>query len=59
MRKRYKFTEDELYELVFQVAGAATAPLLVDNPTYVFPAERVYDSVCDLLVHRNLPDYRR
>lgn len=36
-------------EVAYQVAGAATRPLLEDHPDYVFPAERVRDAVADLL----------
>lgn len=37
--------EAALLELAFVAAGAATAPLLQDNPDYVFPAERVKENV--------------
>ncbi len=32
-------------EIIFQAAGAATAPLLEDHPKYVFPSERVKEAV--------------
>lgn len=35
----------DLRELVFVAAGAATAPLLQDHPTYEFPSERVSEGV--------------
>lgn len=34
-----------LRQIIFEAAGAATRPLLEDNPHYVFPAERVRDAV--------------
>lgn len=36
---------EKLRELIYMAAGAATAPLLADHPEYVFPAERVRESV--------------
>lgn len=38
-------TKEKLHELVFQVGGAATRPLLEDHPNYVFPAERVKEAI--------------
>lgn len=34
-----------LRTLVFLSAGAATQPLLAENPTYVFPAQKVTEAV--------------
>lgn len=42
-------------ELAYQVAGAATRPLLEDNGDYVFPAERVSDAVAELLSDFGIP----
>jgi hypothetical protein len=36
-------------EVAYQVAGAATRPLMEDHPDYVFPSERVADAVAELL----------
>lgn len=36
---------DKIREVVFQAAGAATAPLLEDHPDYEFPSERVAANV--------------
>jgi hypothetical protein len=33
----------------FTVAGAATGPLLQDNPNYVFPSERVSERVREVM----------
>lgn len=38
-------SEEELLELVFTAAGAATAPLMADHPGYVFPSEQVSGAV--------------
>lgn len=43
------FTPKEVVEIAFQAAGAATGPLLVDHPGYVFPSERVQEAVDRLL----------
>lgn len=42
-------------EVAYQVAGAATRPLLEDHPSYVFPAERVRDAVAGLLSDFGIP----
>lgn len=36
---------EKLREIIFQAAGAATGPLLVDHPGYIFPSERVAEAV--------------
>ena len=40
---------DDLRDLIYQACGAATAPLLQDNPDYAFPAERVAEAISDCL----------
>lgn len=52
---KHEFTTEQLHELVFQAAGAATRPLLEDNPDYVFPAERVQEAVNFVLRSFELP----
>lgn len=42
---RHRMSELALWGLVFECAGAATAPLLQDHPDYVFPSERVAAAV--------------
>lgn len=44
-----------LSEVVYQAVGAATRPMLEDNPEYVFPAERVRDAVAALLEEFGIP----
>lgn len=46
---------DKLREIVYQAAGAATAPLLEDHPDYVFPSERVADNVERVCVAFGIP----
>ena len=46
---------EKIHELVFQVAGAATSPLLQDNPEYVFPSERVIENVNRILEEFGIP----
>lgn len=41
----YLLSAAELETLLLESAGAATRPLLEDNPDYVFPADRVRDAV--------------
>lgn len=41
--------DEEMRELIYLCAGAATQPLMADNPTYVFPAERVGEAVAECL----------
>jgi hypothetical protein len=40
---------ERLTNLAYTVAGAATGPLLRDNPGYVFPSERVGERVRDVM----------
>jgi hypothetical protein len=42
-------------EVAYQVAGAATRPLLEDHGDYVFPAERVREAVAGLLSDFGIP----
>jgi hypothetical protein len=42
-------------EVAYQVAGAATRPLMEDHPDYVFPSERVSDAVAELLSDFGIP----
>lgn len=46
---------DELHTLIFEAGGAATRPLLEDNPDYVFPSERVAQAINELLEANGLP----
>lgn len=43
------FTKEEMVKLAFTAGGAATAPLMHDHPDYVFPSERVMESVMAVL----------
>lgn len=47
---QFTFTKDELEQLAYEIGGAATRPLLEDNPNYTFPAEKVGEAVSQLLV---------
>lgn len=40
---------ERLTTFAYTVAGAATGPLLRDNPNYVFPAERVSERVREVM----------
>jgi hypothetical protein len=40
---------EKLRQLIFLVGGAATRPLLEDNPDYEFPSQRVQESIEQLL----------
>lgn len=42
----------DVWELAFQVGGAATGPLLADHPDYTFPAERVGSHIREVLERR-------
>lgn len=48
-------TDEELWEIVFRCAGAATSPLLEDHPGYTFPAERVSQAVREELARCGRP----
>lgn len=52
--KTVTLTEADLCELVFTAAGAATGPLMRDNPEYVFPSERVAEAVT-LVIEEHTP----
>lgn len=55
---------EQLAEFAFFVAGAATGPLMRDNPSYVFPAHDVGLAVCEAVRERfgfdpaAMPGYR-
>lgn len=60
----FGLSAEQLAEFAFVVAGAATGPLMRDNPGYVFPAEAV-GAMVDLVVKERfgfdvaqLPGYR-
>lgn len=53
----HSFTTGELYQLAGEIGGAATRPLLEDNPDYVFPAERCFDAIKELLKINGYPPY--
>jgi hypothetical protein len=44
-----RWTPEQIARLAFLAGGAATAPLLADHPSYVFPAERVAARIGDVL----------
>jgi hypothetical protein len=46
---------DKIREIVFTAAGAATGPLLEDNPDYTFPSRRVKDAVDHALMEFGIP----
>lgn len=45
----YTCTHEQLMELVFEAAGAATGPLMQDHPDYEFPSERVSLAVAEVI----------
>lgn len=51
-------TADEWERIIFEAAGAATAPLLADNPYYVFPSERVLAAVNRVLEKFDLEELK-
>lgn len=46
---------EKFREMMFQAAGAATAPLLEDHPHYIFPSERVKEAVERVCVDFGIP----
>jgi hypothetical protein len=48
--------KEPVWGLVFECAGAATAPLLQDHPDYVFPSERVEESVSHALAEHGFTE---
>lgn len=51
-REHPVFVTMDLHRLTtfaYTVAGAATGPLLVDNPNYIFPSERVSKRVKEVM----------
>lgn len=47
-----RLTDQELADLAFSVAGAASAPFMRDNPGYVMPADEIGALVRELLQER-------
>jgi hypothetical protein len=47
--EKVALSREELCGLVFEAAGAATGPLLRDNPGYVFPADEVSELVARVI----------
>lgn len=54
-KERQRPLVEKLHELLFQVAGAATTPLLQDHPDYEFPSERVIAHVNEVLADFGVP----
>lgn len=48
------FRAEEVAEIAFVAAGAATAPLMADHPDYVFPSERCTAGVNLVLAERGI-----
>lgn len=48
------FRAEEVAEIAYVAAGAATAPLMHDHPDYVFPSERVAEGVNIVLAERGI-----
>lgn len=48
-RESVTLSAEDLCGLVFEAAGAATGPLLRDNPGYVFPADEVSELVARVI----------
>ena len=46
---------EKIHEVIFQAAGAATAPLLEDHGDYVFPSERVVANIERVLTEFGIP----
>lgn len=51
------FRAEEVVEIAFVAAGAATAPLMADHPHYVFPDVRVKEGVNLVLAERGIRAY--
>ena len=49
MATMHQIEDKALWNLVFEAAGAATGPLLEDNPNYTFPSERVSARVMNVM----------
>lgn len=52
-----EFQAEEVVKIAFECGGAATAPLMQDHPTYVFPSERVKEAVDRCLLSHGLRAY--
>jgi hypothetical protein len=46
---------EKLRGIIFQAAGAATAPLLEDNPDYIFPSDRVIEAIEEVCKKFGIP----
>jgi hypothetical protein len=46
---------EKLRELIYMAAGAATAPVMIDHPDYVFPSERVQEAVEQICENFGIP----
>lgn len=46
---------EKIREIIYQAAGAATGPLLRDNPGYIFPAELVAEAVEEVCEKFGIP----
>lgn len=44
-REQKRNIVEKLREMMYMAAGAATAPLMMDHPDYVFPSERVQEAI--------------
>lgn len=50
---------EKLHEVIYQAAGAATAPFMEDHPKYIFPAERVVEGIERVLKEFGIPPRER
>jgi hypothetical protein len=55
----FTFGTGELVQLLCEVAGASSRPLLEDNPEYVFPSEKVLEAIREFLAHADTNDFLR
>lgn len=46
---------DKMYEVIYEVAGAATSVCMRDNPDYVFPSERITEAIRIVLKDHGIP----
>ncbi len=46
---------EQLYQIVFEAAGAASAPFMRAHPTEVFPDDEVTPAVRETLTRRGVP----
>lgn len=52
--KQYLFSPEALTQLAYEIGGAATAPLLADNPSYEFPSTDVAHAIRSLLREKGI-----